>query len=87
MIGIVPTFYFLHHSAFNPGSTLELWRDYVYFIVGFLFLAVTISAYVAISPGDVPVRRVISIVLDIGSLTYLFLIAEGHAAPIYFLYL
>ena len=87
MIGIVLTFYFLHHSAFNPGSTLALWSDDIYFIAGFLFLAVTISAYVAITPGDVPVRRVISIALDIGSLTYLFLIAEGHAAPIYFLYL
>ena len=40
-----------------------------------------------ISPGDGPVRRVCSILLDVGTLTYLLLIGAEHSAPLYFFYL
>ncbi len=66
-----------------PGIHLEI----VIVLGAFLVASVAIAVNVLISPGDGPVRRVCSILLDVGTLTYLLLIGAEHSAPLYFFYL
>ena len=53
----------------------------------FLGLSILIAFSVLVAPGKSAARRVAAIVLDTGSLTYVFLIGGSHVAPLYFLYL
>jgi two-component system sensor histidine kinase RpfC len=87
LIGIALAFYFLHHSSFHLHSTLHLSANFKLVIILFLSVAVAISVCVALYPGDVPLRRLIAIFVDVGTLTYLFIQAEDYAAPLYFFYL
>ena len=53
----------------------------------FISLSILIALSVLIAPGRSPMRCVAAILLDTGSLTYVFLIGGSHVAPLYFLYM
>lgn len=84
-IGLVA--YLLHQSDLYSHSDLYFSTDFILVIMTFLVIATGMSVYIAVRPGNVPVRRVVAILLDVGTLTYLFLRVDSYAAPLYFLYL
>lgn len=87
LIGIALVMYLWHHSKLSANSSLQIPDEFIAVIIIFLTLAVGITICVVIRPGHVPTRRLVAILLDVGSLTYLFLKAENDAAPLYFIYL
>ena len=87
LIGIALVVYLWHHSKLSINSTLQIPDEFIVVIILFLTLAVGITICIVIKPGEVPVRRLAAIFLDVGSLTYLFIKAENDAAPLYFIYL
>lgn len=86
-IGIFLAAYLLHQSELFSNSDLYFSEDFIFVNVTFLLIATGMSVYIALQPGNVPVRRVIAVILDVGTLTYLFLRVGSYAAPLYFLYL
>lgn len=86
-IGIFLAAYLLHQSELFSNSDLYFSVDFIAVIFTFLAIATGMSIYIALRPGNVPVRRVIAVVLDVGTLTYLFFKVGSYAAPLYFLYL
>ena len=86
LIGLVVLFYFTK-SGFR---TLKIDPDFHFDLVCVLAGYVTISALVTVCiffwPGDKPVRRTFAILLDTGTLTYLFVVGGSHTAPLYFLF-
>ena len=86
-IGIALAAYLLHQSDLHSHSDLYFSVDFIAVIIVFLVIATAMSVYVAMCPGNVPARRVAAILLDTGTLTYLFFKVESYAAPLYFLYL
>ncbi len=66
-----------------PGIHLEI----VVVLGAFLFMSAAIAVHVLMQPGDSMLRRVASILIDVGTLTYLLLIGAEHSAPLYFFYL
>lgn len=87
LIGLLLVLYLLQNNRFSPESTLHLPPEFVLVMIGFLTIAIGVSVHVALRPGIVPVRRLLSVILDVGTLTYLFFKAESYAAPLYFFYL
>ncbi len=53
----------------------------------FLVASVAIAVSLRLWPAWSTARRVCTIALDVGTLTYLLLIGDRHSAPLYFLYL
>ena len=86
LIGLAVLFYFTK-SGFR---TLQIDSDFHFDLVCVLAGYVTISALVTVCiffwPGDKPVRRTLAILLDTGTLTYLFVVGGTHTAPLYFLF-
>lgn len=87
LIGIFLAAYLLHQSELLSNSDLYFSVDFIFVNITFLLIATGMSVYIALQPGNVPVRRVIAILLDVGTLTYLFFKVGSYAAPLYFLYL
>ena len=85
-IGLCALVYF--SRAPFPASTdsLGIHLDPIYVLMGFVVISAMLSLSVWIWPGDKPSRRIMAIMLDVGTLTYLFIIAESRAAPLFFLY-
>ena len=71
------------HPEGSPGTHLQI----VIVLAGFLVASFAIAVSVVMQPGDVRLRRVCAILLDVGTLTYLLLIGAEHSAPLYFFYL
>ena len=86
LIGMALLIYF--SRAVFPGNfdTLGFHLDPVCVLLGFVVIATALTIWVLIWPGEKPSRRVTAIILDVGTLTYLFIIAESKAAPLFFLY-
>ncbi len=78
-------FRFLGGEPLEPAPNLHL--DLLLANALFLGLSLLIACSVLVAPGKSALRRVASILLDTGSLTYVFLIGGSHVAPLYFLYL
>lgn len=86
LIGIGSLLYFSKTGFSREQNQLGLHLDPICVLWGFILASSTLVACILRWPGDKLVRRVISIVLDAGTLTYLFIIGGSHAAPMYFLY-
>ncbi len=71
----------------NPDGPPGIHLQIVTVLTGFLAASLAIAVSVVMQPGDVRVRRVCAILLDVGTLTYLLLIGAEHSAPLYFFYL
>ena len=84
--GVVLLSYFAYIGKSRLHSDIEFHLDALIVIAAFLAAAMSISLCIVFWRGDVPSRRVTAIVLDVGTLSYLFLIGGSHAAPLYFLY-
>ncbi len=86
LIGLAALTYF--SRTLFPGNfdSLGFHLDPVCVLLGFFVIAAALTIWVLIWPGDKPSRRVIAILLDVGTLTYLFVISESRAAPLFFLY-
>ncbi len=78
-------FRYLGGDRLEPAPHLHL--DLLLANTLFLGLSVLIALSVLFAPGKSALRRVAAILLDTGSLTYVFLIGGSHVAPLYFLYL
>ncbi len=78
-------FRYLGGDRLEPATHLHL--DLLLANALFLGLSVLLVVSVLFAPGKSPLRRVAAILLDTGSLTYVFLIGGSHVAPLYFLYL
>lgn len=78
-------FRFLEGEPLQPAPNLHL--DLLLANALFLGLSLLIAFSVLAAPGKSALRRVAAILLDTGSLTYVFLIGGSHVAPLYFLYL
>ena len=78
-------FRLLGDEQLEPAPNLHL--DLLLANTLFLGLSVLIAFSVLVAPGKSALRRVAAILLDTGSLTYVFLIGGSHVAPLYFLYL
>ncbi len=86
LIGLVALFYF-SWTGFPAGvDDVGIHLDPIWVLVGFVTVAAVVMFWVLLRRGDKPPRRIISIVLDVGTLTYLLLISESKAAPLFFLY-
>jgi len=86
IVGVVLLSYFAYIDESRLHSDIEFHLDELIVIVAFLAVALSISLCIVLWRGNVPARRVAAIVLDVGTLSYLFLIGGSHAAPLYFLY-
>lgn len=86
IVGVVLLSYFAYIGESRLHSDIEFHLDALIVIGAFLAVALSISLCIVFWRGDVPIRRVTAIVLDVGTLSYLFLIGGSHAAPLYFLY-
>ena len=86
VVGVVLLSYFAYTGSPNAYSDSRFHLDILIVLAVFLGAALSISICILFWRGDVPARRIAAIVLDVGTLSYLFLIGGGHAAPLYFLY-
>ena len=86
IVGVVLLSYFAYIGESRRHSDIEFHLDALIVIVAFLAVALSISLCIVLWRGNVPTRRITAIVLDVGTLSYLFLIGGSHAAPLYFLY-
>jgi two-component system sensor histidine kinase RpfC len=86
IVGLALLSYFAYIGGSNPNSSAETHPDVLTVAALFLGAALSISICIVFWRGDVPARRIAAIVLDVGALSYVFLIGGSHAAPLYFLY-
>ena len=86
IVGVVLLSYFSYIGKSRLHSDIEFHLDVLIVIAAFLAVALSISLCIVFWRGNVPIRRITAIVLDVGTLSYLFLIGGSHAAPLYFLY-
>ncbi|CAM8657796.1 hybrid sensory histidine kinase BarA [Oxalobacteraceae bacterium] len=86
VVGVALLSYFAYIGGSSPYSSSESHADVLTVTAIFLGVALSISVCIVLGRGDVPARRIASIVLDVGALSYVFLIGGIHAAPLYFLY-
>ena len=86
VVGVALLSYFAYIGGSSPYSSNEFHPDVLTVTALFLGAALSISVCIVFWRGDVPARRIASIVLDVGALSYVFLIGGIHAAPLYFLY-
>jgi two-component system sensor histidine kinase RpfC len=86
IVGVALLSYFAYIGGSNPNSSAETHSDVLTVAALFLGAALSISICIVFWRGDVPARRIAAIVLDVGALSYVFLIGGSHAAPLYFLY-
>ena len=86
IVGVVLLSYFAYIDESRLHPEIEFHLDELIVIVAFLAVALSISLCIVLWRGNVPARRIAAIVLDVGTLSYLFLIGGSHAAPLYFLY-
>ena len=79
--------YYFNEIRFDHPPTVTVNALNLVF-VPFLFViaAALMAAGVYFWPGEKPIRRILSILLDIASLTYLLIVGGSHAAPLCFLY-
>ena len=86
MIGLVALFYF-SRTGFPEGvSDVGMHLDPIWVLIGFVTVASVVTLWIIFRRDEKPVRRIVSIVLDAGTLTYLLVISESKAAPLFFLY-
>ncbi len=81
---------FLYFEAVSPGSMAAMpWLDVPLRQLAALYLclAALLCLSLVFHPQGLPVRRVIAILVDTGTLSVALLIGGVHAAPLYFLYL
>lgn len=81
---------FLYFEQVAPGvAALTPWLEVPVRLLAlsYLFSAALICLSLVVRPGDMPMRRIVAIVLDTGTLSVVLMIAGVHAAPLYFLYL
>lgn len=78
-------FAYLGYSIGEAGPNFHL--NAVFIVSAFLATSLGISLSIIYQHGNVKFRRLIAIVLDAGTLTYLLLIGGRHSAPLYFFYL
>ena len=86
VVGVALLSYFTYIGGSSPYSNSGFPPDVLKVTTLFLGAALSISVCIVFWRGDVPARRITSIVLDVGALSYVFLIGGSHAAPLYFLY-
>ncbi len=86
VVGVALLSYFAYIDGSSPYSSNAFHPDVLTVTALFLGVALSISVCIVFWRGDVPARRIASIVLDVGALSYVFLIGGVHAAPLYFLY-
>jgi two-component system sensor histidine kinase RpfC len=86
VVGVALLSYFSYIDESGPYSSGGFHPDVLTVTTLFLGIALSISVCIVFWRGDVPSRRIASIVLDVGALSYVFLIGGVHAAPLYFLY-
>ncbi len=87
IIGSLLLYYFAQFGAGRGEPAPRLQLDLVQALATFLALSIVIALSVRVSPGEYPWRRIAAILLDTGTLTYVFLTGGSHAAPLFFLYL
>lgn len=81
---------FLYFEQVAPDvAAATPWREVPVRLLAlsYLFSAALICLSLVFRPGDMPIRRIVAIVLDTGTLSVVLMIAGVHAAPLYFLYL
>ena len=86
VVGVALLSYFAYIGGSSPYASTGFHPDVLTVTTLFLVVALSISVCIVFWRGDVPARRIASIVLDVGALSYVFLIGGSHAAPLYFLY-
>ncbi len=86
LIGLGALIYFSNTQFPGNLDSRGFHLDPVCVLLGFVITAAALTIWVLIWPGEKLSRRVIAIVLDVGTLTYLFVISESKAAPLFFLY-
>ena len=85
-IGLFALVYFSRAPFPTNTDSLGIHLDPICVLMSFVVISAMLSLSVWIWPGDKPSRRIMAILLDVGTLTYLFIIAESRAAPLFFLY-
>ncbi len=87
LIGLVLIYYFNDLQFAHPQEVAAHTLNLVFVPSLFVIAGVLKAACVYFWPGERPIRRILSILLDIASLTYLLLVGGNHAAPLCFLYI
>ncbi len=87
IIGGLLLSYFRHLNSGHLYPAPNLHIDLMLTNGLFLGLSILIALSVLVAPGKSALRRVAAILLDTGTLTYVFLIGGSHVAPLYFLYM
>ncbi len=81
---------FLYFELVSPDSAAATpWLDIPIWLLALLYLcsAALLCLSLVFRPEGVPIRRVVAILVDTGTLSVALLIGGVHAAPLYFLYL
>ncbi len=86
LIGLFALAYFSRTPFPASADSLGIHLDPICVLLGFVVISAMLTFSVWIWPGDKHARRIMAIMLDVGTLTYLFVISESKAAPLFFLY-
>jgi two-component system sensor histidine kinase RpfC len=69
-----------------PGALAPDLEPTIFVMLGFLLLGAIIFAHILIAPGESPVRRVLGIVTDVATLTWVMAFLGERAAPLFLVY-
>lgn len=86
-IGVLVLLYFLFIWISGNGRPEASAAKFVYVMTTFIVISIVLVIHIGCYPAISPRRRMVSVVLDIGTVTYFFFNADQHALPLYFLYL
>lgn len=87
VLGMLLLSLFGYLTGMNPEGPPGIHTEIVFVLGGFLFVSLALTVNVIARPSDGSARRIVAILLDVGTLTYLLMIGAEQSAPLYFFYL
>ena len=86
VVGLVLFFYLLPEAPVPAGGALQPNELYVGVMFTYLAFAALILASILIYPGISPVRRLLSVFIDIGTVTFFMAQSGDHGLPLFLVY-
>lgn len=87
IVGAMVLIYFFGVVLFEEISEKYVNANFFYMLIGYQVASIALIFQIVFYPAPSPARRIVSIILDIGAVTFFFFYADVYAFPLYFLYL
>ena len=69
-----------------PGAIAQNLEPTIFVMLGYLALASLIVGHIIVAPGESPARRVLGVLADVGTLTWVMAFLGERAAPLFLVY-